>query len=211
MITVPQKVEEIVRDSPYIEQALFEGVLNLSSFARKIRPRIEEELYKSVTEASVVMALKRLSNQIDTKIYSDNYANYFGDITIRSNLLEYTYANSDTLISRLKDLMSQTPDSVFLTWTRGVYETTIILSQGMKKVIERFFEDEVLRFSSSNLSSITIKLPEKNIEEPGVYYVALKKLAWEGINISEAISTFTELTIILSSDDVDRAFSALKS
>ena len=46
---------------------------------------------------------------------------------------------------------------------------------------------------------------------PGVLYFILKILAWEGINITECVSTFTELTIILDNKDIDRAFSIIKN
>ncbi|TSC55732.1 MAG: hypothetical protein G01um101418_753 [Parcubacteria group bacterium Gr01-1014_18] len=62
-----------------------------------------------------------------------------------------------------------------------------------------------------DLSSITIKLPEETITTPGVYYPILKALAWEGINIIEIISIGTELSILFKSNDVDRAFSIIKS
>jgi aspartokinase len=61
-----------------------------------------------------------------------------------------------------------------------------------------------------NLSSITIRLPKSNVYSPGLYYFFLKALAWEGINVIEVVSTYTELTIVLENKDVDRAFSVLK-
>ena len=72
------------------------------------------------------------------------------------------------------------------------------------------FKDEVLISKTANLSSITIKLPKENIKISGVYYFIFKKIAWEGINILEVISTTHEFTIILNDDDVDRAFTVLK-
>lgn len=210
MITVPQKVEEIIGNSPYLEQALAENLINLSSLARKIKPQIEKDLFKDVTEASIVMALKRFVKVVGKKTYSEDYNKYFGDITVRSNLIEFAFVNSPSLTGKIRDLMTETPDDVFLTWTRGIYETTIIVSRKMAREVGGLFRDEVMKYEGANLSSITIKLPEQNIFEPGVYYTVLKKLAWEGININEVISTYTELTIILASNDVDRAFSALK-
>lgn len=61
-----------------------------------------------------------------------------------------------------------------------------------------------------NLSSLTIKLPEENVKQFGVYYTILKTIAWEGINFTEAVSTANEVTIILKNEDVNRAFQALQ-
>lgn len=38
----------------------------------------------------------------------------------------------------------------------------------------------------------------------------LKILAWEGINVVEVVSTFSEFTIILEDEEVSRAFSLFK-
>ena len=43
----------------------------------------------------------------------------------------------------------------------------------------------------------------------GVHYTLLKQLAWHDINLVEAVSTYSEFTIVLRRDVVDRAFSVL--
>jgi hypothetical protein len=59
------------------------------------------------------------------------------------------------------------------------------------------------------LSSVTIRLPKNNTEVSGVYYFLLKNLAWAGINVCEIISTSNEVSIIVSEQDVPRAFPIL--
>ena len=61
----------------------------------------------------------------------------------------------------------------------------------------------------TNLSSITILIPEAALEIPGVYYTILKKLAWGGVNFIEVVSSFTELTIFIEQKNVERAFGLL--
>lgn len=65
--------------------------------------------------------------------------------------------------------------------------------------------------ASTGLSSLTIKLPSENADVSGIYYFILKKLAWEGINILDIISTMHEFTIIVNDENIDRAFSILKN
>ena len=45
---------------------------------------------------------------------------------------------------------------------------------------------------------------------PGVIFNAVRKLAWEGINIYEVVSTMTELTFILSKKDSMKAYDVLQ-
>jgi len=49
-----------------------------------------------------------------------------------------------------------------------------------------------------------------NTEQPGLYYYIFKKLAWDGINILEVVSTSNEFTILLKDEDIDKAFSVIK-
>ncbi len=44
----------------------------------------------------------------------------------------------------------------------------------------------------------------------GIYGNILKALAWEGINVSEVVSTLKELTIVLEEKLIDAAFSIIK-
>ena len=57
---------------------------------------------------------------------------------------------------------------------------------------------------------ITHYLPHEKTEIAGYYYYILKRIAWEGINIVEILSTTNEFSIILDETDVDRAFAVLK-
>ena len=68
--------------------ALSQGIINLTSLSRIIKSEIEESLKKEVKYGAIVMALKRLSNELEfrttfkiVKIIKD-----IGDITVRSSL-----------------------------------------------------------------------------------------------------------------------------
>jgi len=213
MITVSEVVESIVRRTPFLEEALSRGILNLSALAREIKPEIEKELMKKVREGAIVMGLKRLSSKI--KKTHNKQRSFFKnppDLMVRSNLVEITILNSETLLNKQKRLLEQikSVQNYFLTFTQGIYETTIIVSKNLEEKLLKIFEDEKIISKFENLSSITIQLPEGSALIPGIYSFILKALAWEGINLIEVVSTFNEFTIILESKNTDRAFSILK-
>ncbi len=213
MITIPEIVEKIVKKTPFLEESLCEGIINLSALARIIKPEIEKELYKKVKEGAIVMALKRLSIKTSNKVDIGKVFKNSPDIIVRSNLIEFTVANSGTLIlkhQRLLETINSQRD-YFGTITEGVFETTIIASTELKQEIEKIYQHEKIIFRFNNLSSVTIKLAEENINTPGVYYYILKPLAWEGINVIEVVSTSHEITLIIDANNVDRAFTILKN
>jgi hypothetical protein len=213
MITVSEVVESIVRRTPFLEEALSRGILNLSALAREIKPEIEKELMKKVREGAIVMGLKRLSSKIKkTHNKQRSFFKNHPDLMVRSNLVEITILNSETLLNKQKRLLEQikSVQNYFLTFTQGIYETTIIVSKNLEEKLLKIFEDEKIISKFENLSSITIQLPEGSALIPGIYSFILKALAWEGINLIEVVSTFNEFTIILESKNTDRAFSILK-
>ncbi len=98
----------------------------------------------------------------------------------------------------------------FITFTQGVYKTTVIVSSNLEDKILEIFEGEKVISKFNNLSSITIQLPEGAALVPGIYSFILRALAWEGINLIEVVSTFNEFTIIVQNKNINRAFSILK-
>ena len=59
--------------------------------------------------------------------------------------------------------------------------------------------------------ALTIVFASKEfISSPGVIFTAIRKLAWEGINIYEIVSTMTELTFILNKEDSMKAYNVLQ-
>ena len=166
-----------------------------------------------MNEGAIVMAIKRMPpgyyHQLDLKI--KNVMGEIGDVLVRSNLTNFTFENSDTLKEKQLELMNvlNKENDSFFAITRGITETTIIVSASQTAVIDQLFKKEKLTTSTKNLASVTVKLPPVNTELHGVYYYILKHLAWEGINIAEVISTSNEFTTVVSQLDIDRAFSIL--
>jgi hypothetical protein len=181
--------------------------------ARKIKSETEEILKRDVKEGAIVMAIKRMSpgsyHKINMKI--KNFLGDLGDYLVRSDLEDITFANSDTIRSRQAELMSAISNEkdYYMTICRGIGETTIISSKTISPIIAKIFKGEEVKSQSSNLASVTIKLPKTNTEISGIYYYILKHLAWEGINIIEVVSTSNEFTIVVSTNDIDITFSVL--
>ena len=205
--------EELINKSPFLREAMSENLINISSLARKLRPEIEKVAEKEVNEGAIVMAIKRMPpgyyHQLDLKI--KNVMGEIGDILVRSNLASFTFENSDTLKEKqleIVNILNKENDS-FFSITRGITETTIIVNSSHTEKIIHIFKKEKLTTESQNLASVTVKLPSINIKLHGVYYYILKHLAWDGINITEIISTSNEFTTVVSQSDIDRAFSIL--
>lgn len=211
MISIADALEEIAQGYPFIETGLSKGIINYSAFAREVKPQIEKRLFKKIKIGAIVMALKRIETRLSKKDPIQSKIN-LTDLTVRSNLSEYTFLNSETLPKQTSELFDsiQNNRDVFCTLSEGVRETTFIINSILKKNIEDLFKNETVVAKFYHLSSITIRLPKEASYTPGLYYQILKTLAWEDINVIEVLSTYTELTVVVEDIKVDQAFSALK-
>lgn len=213
MNSIGKITEELINKSPFLREAMTDELINISALARKLKPEIEEITGKEVKEGAIVMAIKRMTpglyHRLNIKI--TNVMGDLGDFLVRSNLSDFTYENSESLKNRQADLIHEInkENDSFFALCKGVSETTFIVNTQHEDLIKRMFGGEKLKSHTSDLASVTVKLPMVNTEIYGIYYYILKHLAWEGINIVELVSTSNEFTIVVKQDDVDKAFKIL--
>ncbi|WP_274474720.1 hypothetical protein [Mangrovimonas aestuarii] len=214
MKTIASCVEEILLAQPYLEEALSKDIINYSALAKELQEPVSEMLKKAVKSGAIMMALRRynppkdLGNSPRLKRMLKN----LGDITVRSNLSDFTFLNSETLIeshSKVLKLLSTKPNT-FYAFTRGIRESNIIISSSEKENILESFALEKLIGQQEELSAISISLPEDNSRIAGLYYQIFKRLAWEGVSIYEVVSTTNEFTVLVEDYLVDKAFSIIK-
>ncbi len=212
MKTIGETVKQLIRETPFLEEALDEGLINISSLSRKLKPQVEKELDKKVQTGAIIMAIKRYDPGYSYKLKFGikQFVSNLGDLIVQSGLMHYTFENSNTFSEKHRKLINSiSGDQIYYSVSRGIFETTVVVSNSTTKLIEDIFAEEKLIFQKYSLSSITLRLPKKRDETTGFFYYILKNLALENINIEELISTTNEFTILVGEDDIDRAFSIL--
>ncbi|WP_442264866.1 hypothetical protein ACSIGC_10980 [Tenacibaculum sp. ZS6-P6] len=213
MKTIQEAVEITIRKTPFIEEALNEKLINVSSLARLILPEVAQQLKKEVKVGAVMMAINRLSpaNELRIRKNIKKLALDLGDVIVRSDLCDFTFKNSPTLFKKIATILGKSAENndLFLTISQGIFETNIVASKSLQPLIQETFLKEVLINNVDNLASITIKLPKENLEQSGIYYFILKQFAWANIAVQEVISTTHEMTIVVKENDVNETFSIL--
>ena len=214
MKTISAVVEQYIKKKPFLQSALAQGIINLTSLSRIVKPEIEEELGKDVRNGAIVMALKRLSDDLEFRATHKivKVLKNIGEITVRSNLTDYTFLSSETILAQQARLLEKVHENqdIFYTSSRGVNEINIVVSNLLDGTVEELFQNERCTQKAENLSSVTVKLPSENVSVPGIYYFIFQRLAWEGIVLYEVISTTNEFTILVNDDQVDVAFKTIK-
>lgn len=213
MKTIQEAVEITIRKTPFIEEALNEKLINVSSLARVILPEVSTLLKKEIKVGAVMMAINRLSpaNELRIRKNVKRLALDLGDVIVRSDLCDFTFKNTTSLLKEIAKILSKSADSndYFLTVSQGIFETNIVTSKNLQPFVEEIFKKETLINNVNNLASITIKLPKENLDQSGIYYFILKQFAWANIAVQEVISTTHEMTIVVKEQDVNETFSIL--
>ncbi|QBE64409.1 hypothetical protein EWM63_16595 [Pseudoduganella lutea] len=215
MLSIANRVEHIVMDSPFLSEGLRRGLINLSELARQLQPQLESDLWKPVGQAAVVMALRRLAERLPGQ-GSDSaqdiaLAQKNGQLTARTDLVELTWRESSRTDGCYRELLAQADrrGDMFLAVTRGVNEAMVICSRPLIPLVEAVFEGECLLARLENLNAVTLQLAADSHRTPGIYHAILKKLAWDKVNLVNLISTHTELTLVLDRQHTGAAFAVL--
>ena len=145
MKTIASTVAAYVKTKPYLSAALSDGIINLTSLARQIKPEIEASLKRPVNRGAIVMSLKRVSDEAEFATDSSKISSVLknlGDITVRSSLVDYNFSVSDTLLLNQANLLKELEHKkeVFYTSSRGVAESNIIVSQNIASLVDHLFQ-----------------------------------------------------------------------
>lgn len=213
MKTIQEAVERTIRKTPFIEEALNEKLINVSSLARVILPEVSKLLQKEVKVGAVMMAINRLSPASELRIRKNirKFTLSLGDFIVRSDLSDYTFKNTSLLLKEIARILTKASESndYFITVSQGIFETNIVISENLQPYVKEFFKEQQMINNVDNLASITIKLPKGNLEQSGIYYFILKQLAWADIPLQEVISTTNEMTIVVKEQDINQTFAIL--
>jgi hypothetical protein len=207
MKTVAAVVREIIDESEIALSALQSGVLNLSAYAKKIQADVSKRAGKNVTTGSIVVALSRY--EYDAKKKTPLTPDVLVEsISTRSNLTEVTFARTQSIRARLKDVHENKNllEADILTVTSGVREVSLIVPTTLEKEVLEIFSDNEPTLILHDLACLTIRFPARYLHTPNTIFTLLRPLALNRINIVEVVSTYTELSVVVAEQDLQSAF-----
>jgi len=86
-----------------LEESIDDGMINITSFASKIRAEVSRKIGRLATGGAIVMAIQRHQpgKLVAIKIRSGNLLKNLSNIIVRSDISVFKYENSSTLPERL--------------------------------------------------------------------------------------------------------------
>lgn len=214
MITVSDVVSNWVKKSPFLQEALLDGLINTSALARKMMPDIYDATGKQPKLTTIVMALQRMDHgamHYEGKKL-ETFFKQLKDLLVRSGLVVYTLRSNSSIIKKLSYLLDCLSDrqEVMCTFSQGVGEYTLILSEVEAYRMADIFDREDIVEVKKSLTAFTLLLPKVNRALSGIYYFILRQLAWHGINVVEVLSTSNEFTIVVENNSSGLTFEVLQ-
>lgn len=209
MITIARRVEQLIEQWPMLKQGLELELLNTSAVARYLKPEVEKEVGERVSEAAVLMALRRYEQKERAGTVATKPEDYLGDISLRSDLVGLTYTNTPALPRKLARLAHELAPQHYFTSSRGLLQTSVIVHQEHFMAVKDAMSKENLEFVTEKLTALILHLKPGHDNVSGVLVFPLSLLAWRGIPVVEVISTNDEFNLIIHQTDVERAFSTL--
>lgn len=213
MVTVSHIVKKIVSGQPFVEEALGNGIISFGNLAEEILPKIEQELGKKINHAAVVMALRRHAEEIAEQRKKTRRFDFTGEILMKTNICDLNFVKSPSLMAKLKALhhLVNFEKGDTLNFIVGNNEVCIIINEKYIGNLLKFMHGEKVLVKEMGLVTLTLIFTADDFTHtPGVIFNAVRKLAWENVNIYEIVSTMTELTFILSKKDSMKAYDVLQ-
>ena len=207
MIKIATIVSDIVRTSEFAVTGMQNDCLNYAQYARHIQPEVQKRAKKDVTVASIQIALSRLA-KIIRKEDSVEPEIVLTNISTSSSLFEVTYAANNYVKRAVAKLQTDQDivNSSFLSIGMGLNEVNISTNENLKeKVLDAFLPEKPVLIED-NLAALRLHVAEQTFYSPNVLYSFLKEFSMQGINIVNLLSGYTEVTFIVSEDDMRKLF-----
>ena len=212
MVTVSHIVKKLIKEKPFIEEAMRRNLISYGNLAEEIIGKIEEELEKKVKHSAVIMALRRHAETLPEKFDTLKKFDYSSEIVLKTSICDFCLLKSNSLLNKLKSVyeMVDFEKGDTLSVILGTYEVSIIISEKYREQLEKFLKGEKIINKEINLVALSISFKGDFFHTPGVIFNVVRRFAWEDINIYEIVSTMTELTIILHKKDSMKAYDSLQ-
>lgn len=214
MVSVAEAAREIIKNRPFLEDALARNIINYNSLAIEIEDEIAKMVYpKIVKTTSISMALRRIGERYkesyDGKIEKELREFTDSETTIKYDLFEITIdldfkVDLSKLVTDIY-LNIQADRNDFLSIIKGRRELTIITQIKYLKIIRKICSGYAIKKEIFDLAALSLNIPEDSLVTPGLFYYFTKALTLEGINIIELVSTFSEMQFILEEHVVNDA------
>ncbi len=210
MIKIGQKVEEIIQRDHEAAQCLSRGILNLSSYARKIHKSVEKVTKKDVKLSTIIMALSRLQYKMEGVKPLAQEVKVDG-LTVKTPLAELVFEKTSETVSRLSVLEKtiKPKSDEWFSFSQNTRAVIVICSESKAESVLKHMKAKPVLFLK-DLSAIGLSIDEKYHPKPNITFSLLHRIAERKIPLAETISTWSEIIFIFKSEYLSQILEVFK-
>jgi len=204
-------VVESILSRPHVLESLRMGVVNYSALARLLKGEIEERLGRTVSESSVKMAIIRMAENLSEAGGGKPEVLYLfsrSTLTLIDDIGLVTFRSGE-LAQVINVISGLTPKPRFIQFTQGLTTVSIVADletlDRLLGVIGRGRVEELY----TDQSAIVIVSPREIIDTPGIISYISTILSFNGVNMTQIISAYTDTIIVVDNAQALRAYSIL--
>ncbi|MBT4267834.1 MAG: hypothetical protein HOD85_26795, partial [Deltaproteobacteria bacterium] len=97
-MNVSKIVKSLIWEQPFLLEALNRGIIHFGNLAAELKPKVESELEKTVTESSIVMALRRYAEEVKGRIEIIPSLQLDCEVTMKTGICDFNIIKTNTLL-----------------------------------------------------------------------------------------------------------------
>lgn len=207
--SINQAVREILMSKPIILASLGMGVVNYSALARKLKRDVEKKLGSEVSEESIKIAVVRFKEQLYQLFNAEGVLKVVADstTTLVDDVGLLTVKASDPQI--FSPALTEAKVRL-IQITQGVHTLTVVTDEEVLDKLLAVVDPRLVEDVYRNQAAVILISPKDIVTTPGVLAYLTTILAFNGINITQVISTHTDTLFILERQAAIDAYSLLR-
>jgi aspartokinase len=211
--SVSSCVKKIIDKTPFINEMLVKGILSYSNYASSIKADVELNYGRVVKHSAIVMAIRRYGDELRAKEEIEKKTDVDYEIIMKTKIFDLNIVRNDKFLAKLSKLYNEvsTEKGDFLNVSLGSHEISVAISEKHRQLLEFLAKDEEILHKMDDLVALSLVFSGDFLQTPGIVYEAVRKLAWEKINVIEILSTKNELTFVIKREDSMKAFAELQA
>lgn len=209
MLRISDALGKIINVNRFVRTGLQHRLFNLSQLARYLKPMVEAQLKKDVQESALLMTLSRVQRDFD-RAERKRFKNFaVQKLIVQPNLFTVTFPKSLPILRSLQRFERMvTIKNGYMNVSEGSREITMLVEQGFLEDLSRFIPDEPTHVQTK-ITGVGVVFDPHYAVEPGFLHMILERIAFQGINVVEVFSTYTEFAIFFHQDDARLALDTL--
>lgn len=212
MINLTYLIQNCIEKDPIVRKGLARGLISptlLATHIKKSNPT--ENISLEALRTAIRRSKKELSNFTETQNKTDHV---FKDsnIHLKSGIAKVSFQKGDAsleLINRSIKTMEIYGGDTFRI-IKGHRILHLLVDHENLDKIQGAFSERILNIEE-NLCEITINMPDKSRNTPGLFAAIIDEIALSNINIIEAFSCGTEINVFVEEKDSQETFNLLKN